>query len=148
MERAFESRFRWLSMTPLGSPVEPDVKKIAARSFPPPEGTGNGRDELLNVSLNVSDKVGICSPKGTERFVEDEITTVVASVDSMIRSRAFVSIRGGTGTTTASASSIPKKAAIYSKQLGSMTTTRAPGLKPGLACRAIEVSIAAIAKSL
>src|ERR1700726_2369443 len=101
MAAAFEIRFPWLSITPLGEPVEPAVKKIAASSSPETAtcaAVTGGACGKASPRFAVSDGNPVKS--GRVATTDDRVTIIEAAVDVAICRRAPASVFGGRGTTT------------------------------------------------
>ena len=139
--------FSWLSMTPLGTPVEPDVYRMYARSpaARPSARAGAWLTAWLQVNVFVGEaRTGRVFMKKTAAeggggnsghssstaAQEDARKTTFTSQSASIDRLRAAGAAWSAGTYAARAFMMPKKAIMACAPFGTITPTRSPGFTP------------------
>ena len=119
----------WLSMTPFGSPVVPEVKTISASVSGVTCGRGSG--SAFRAGSTSDSTVSTGSSRRPAAFIvgSDARTSLDRVCSASLRTSSSV-LRTSTGTAMPSAHSSPRKASAHSGRFTAQISTRSPGSTP------------------
>ncbi len=125
----------WVMMTPLGSPVAPEVKRISAVS--PGAAGGNDRARAA-VTRTAIGQTGHASPAGGLR--SSPMRRAFALTIAAMRSTTFAEERKSTGTAITPSSRHPQSATTHSGRFSLQKRTRSPWATPSARRRSAKAT--------